>query len=87
MRLEREQLFNDVKQVLVDELFVDIDSNEIKEEDQLGAGIGLDSVGIIELATIMEEKYGIKLDDQTELSENTWSVGSFINLITQKLSA
>jgi acyl carrier protein len=62
MDSSKEQIIAEVKKILVDELFVEIPMDKIKESDSLGADIGLDSVGQIEFVSIIEERYGLKID-------------------------
>ena len=67
---EKEQLVRQLKQVLIDDLFVSIPENEIKLEDTLANDLGIDSVGFVELITILEEKYGIEITSEESTPEN-----------------
>src|SRR6266576_2144105 len=69
MDSSKEQIIAEVKKILVDELFVEIPMDKIKESDSLGADIGLDSVGQIEFVSIIEERYGLKIDLKASAAE------------------
>lgn len=72
--MERAELQEQLKKILVDDLFVAVPPEEIQPTDELGPKVGLDSIGIIELATIVSDRYQIKAD------ENDVSEGHFATL-------
>jgi acyl carrier protein len=81
-----EQIVNDLKKILVEELFVEIPTEKIKETDSLSADIGLDSVGQIEFVSIIEERYGLKIDLK-ESGADLKTVGSTAAHIRKNLPA
>jgi acyl carrier protein len=85
MPLDRNQVINDIKHILVEELFIDIPEEEIKEEDAFAA-LGLDSVGGLELVTIVEDKYHIHLEEEEDLAENSATIVAFADYIISKAS-
>jgi acyl carrier protein len=85
MSVTKEQICNDVKKILVDDLFVDIPLEEIKDTDLLSTEIGLDSVAHIELFAIVEDKYGIKVNTEEESIENYRTINSFTDYIWNSL--
>lgn len=87
MSVTKEQICNDVKKILVDDLFVDIPLEELKEADLLSTDIGLDSVAHIELFSIVEDKYGIKVNTEEGSSENYRTIQSFTDYIWNSLQA
>lgn len=87
MSVTKEQICNDVKKILVDDLFVDIPLEEMKETDLLSTDIGLDSVAHIELFSIVEDKYGIKVNTEEGSSENYRTIQSFTDYIWNSLQA
>lgn len=87
MSVTKEQISNDVKKILVDDLFVDIPLEEMKETDLLSTDIGLDSVAHIELFSIVEDKYGIKVNTEEGSSENYRTIQSFTDYIWNSLQA
>jgi acyl carrier protein len=72
--MERAELQEELRKILVDDLFVAVPPEEIQPTDELGPKLGLDSIGIIELATIVSDRYKIKAD------ENDVSEGHFATL-------
>jgi acyl carrier protein len=87
MSVTKEQICNDVKKILVDDLFVDIPLEEIKETDLLSTDIGLDSVAHIELFSIVEDKYNIKVNTEQGSSKNYRTIQSFTEYIWNSLQA
>jgi len=58
-------LFDDVKEVVVEQLNVSPD--EVKEESQFVEDLGADSLDVVELVMALEEKFDIEIpDDQAE---------------------
>jgi acyl carrier protein len=72
--MERSELQDQLRKILVDDLFVAVPAEEIQPQDELGPKLGLDSIGFIELATIVSDRYKIKAD------ENDVSEGHFATL-------
>lgn len=85
MSVTKEQISNDVKKILVDDLFVDIPLDQIKETDLLSTDIGLDSVAHIELFSIIEDKYGITVNTEQGASENYRTIQAFTEYIWNSL--
>lgn len=85
MEISRVNILEDLKHILVDELFVEIPKEEIDEKDQLFTGIGLDSIGFIEMVTIIEDKYKVKIENEENLPENSNTLGSFADYILDKI--
>ena len=58
-------LFDDVKEVVVEQLSVD--ASEVKEESKFVEDLGADSLDVVELVMALEEKFDIEIpDDQAE---------------------
>ena len=60
---------NEIKQKLIDGLNLeDMTPNDIDDNDALfNEGLGLDSVDAIELIVILDNEYGIKFENMSEL--------------------
>lgn len=69
MQTTKEQIAGELKRILAEDLFVEIPPDRIKETDSLTTDIGLDSVGQIELVSIVEEKYGFRVDASKATAE------------------
>jgi acyl carrier protein len=58
-------VFDDVKEVVVEQLNVNPD--EVKMESKFVEDLGADSLDVVELVMALEEKFGIEIpDDQAE---------------------
>ena len=62
--MERKQIIGQLKKILVEDLFIGDTPDEISETSHLGTDLGLDSVGFVELATIVGETFDIKILDE-----------------------
>jgi len=62
MDATKEKIAAELKKILADDLFVEIPMDEMKDTDSLTTDIGIDSVGQIEFVSLIEERYGLKID-------------------------
>src|SRR5688572_22588517 len=85
MQATKEQIAGDLKKMLVEDLFVEMPPDKIKETDSLSTDIGLDSVGQIELVSLIEEKYGLKLDASNAAAEMR-TVGAAVDYVLNNLN-
>lgn len=69
-----------LKEIILEQL--DVDSNEITLDANIVENLGADSLDIIEIATALEEKYGITIEK--EEMKNIVKVGDLINLIENR---
>ncbi|WP_242910579.1 acyl carrier protein [Actinomadura terrae] len=70
-----------IKNVLIDELFVDVRPEEIGLDDGLRATVGLDSLGFTELRVECENRFGVTISDEDFVPENFTSIRSLSELI------
>ena len=84
---DKETIVKELKKVLVEDLFVSIPEGEIKLEDSLSTDLGVDSVGLVELVTILEDKYGIEISDDEAARENLWTLERLSSLVLAKIAA
>ena len=65
---ERDRLERDIKVLIIDSLMLeDTEADEIDSQEALfGAGLGLDSIDALELALVLENQYGVKIEDDPE---------------------
>lgn len=68
-------VLNELKSLLVSELNLeDITPDQIDADAPLfGEGLGLDSIDALELAVILDKKYGIKIQSSDDLNEQIFS--------------
>ena len=72
----------EVEEFIVREIAPDIDS--VAHDLDLLAGEVIDSLGIVQLISFLEGKYGIKVDDDDLVPENFRSVDSIVMFVEKK---
>jgi len=73
-------LFDDVKEVVVEQLSVNPD--EVKEDSKFVEDLGADSLDVVELVMALEEKFDIEIpDEDAEKIANVADAISFIENI------
>jgi acyl carrier protein len=73
-----EQLKGRLKQMMVDNLMLQISAGEIRDDQPLfGPGsLGLDSVDALQLVVALDKNFGVKISDQAAAKEALQSVNS-----------
>jgi acyl carrier protein len=71
---EPEPLHAELKKLIVETLALeDTTPDEIETDAPLfGEGLGLDSIDALEIAMVLEERYGVTLDDDPESNQRTF---------------
>lgn len=79
--MTKEEIFNDVKAIAVDELEVDADkvTMDAKIQDDLGA----DSLDVFEIMNELEDKYDIELDSD----ESITTIAEVVDLVAKQIAA
>ena len=72
-------LFDDVKEVVVEQLNVNPD--EVKEESKFIEDLGADSLDVVELVMALEEKFDIEIPD--DKAESILTVADAIKFIEE----
>lgn len=71
-----------IRNVITNRLRVDINAGDLTRETPLiGKGLGLDSIGVLELVVGLEEEFGIVFEDKElriDLFENIGSIADYI---------
>ena len=83
---EHESLHAELKKLIVETLALeDIAPDEIETDAPLfGEGLGLDSIDALEIAMVLEERYGVTLDDDPEANQRVFeSVGSLAAFVAE----
>ncbi len=82
-------LKRDVKQMIVDNLMLQICSDEIGDEQPLfGAGsLGLDSVDALQLVVALDKKYGLKIPNPERAREVLQSVNAMAVAVADHLAS
>lgn len=80
--MNREQLVEDLKQQIIEQLNLQIKPEDIVASDPLfGEGLGLDSIDALELIVLMQQKYRIKLANAEEGPKIFQSVDTMADFI------
>ena len=71
---DQESLHAELKKLIVETLALeDTTPDEIETDAPLfGEGLGLDSIDALEIAMVLEERYGVTLDDDPESNQRTF---------------
>jgi acyl carrier protein len=82
-------LYREIKQLIVEALQLeDVDPESISDTDALfGAGLNLDSIDALELATAIARKYGVTVSQDEETRDAFRSVHHLADFITKQRTA
>ncbi len=77
---------NRIKKVITKRLKLKVNMKELtKDTPLIGKGLGLDSVGALELVVGLEEEFNIMFEDSEMSIELFENIGSLTNYISEKL--
>jgi len=75
----------EIRQFIIDNfLFGDLETELANDDSLLSRGI-IDSTGVLELMTFLEDKYAIKILDDELVSQNLDSVNGLVQFINRKV--
>jgi acyl carrier protein len=83
---ENTALHDTIKQLIVETLVLeDVTPAEIKTDAPLfGEGLGLDSIDSLEIAMVLEERFGLTLDDDPDTNREIFhSIGSLASFVAE----
>jgi acyl carrier protein len=83
--LNQDVMKQDMKQFLVDQLFVDMPVETIRTDMGLASDIGVDSLGFTELMAHLEDKYGVSISQDEFVPDNFRSIDTVVALVVSKL--
>ena len=84
---DQETLHRELKELIVETLMLDeLTAPEIDTDAPLfGEGLGLDSIDSLEIAMVLEERYGVVLDDDPEKNQEIFkSIRSLASFVMEK---
>ena len=85
--MDKNHVQSQLKQILIDDLFIEVPEEMIKDDDSIGTDLGLDSIGFVELATIIRERFGIRVEEADITSGVFATIGSLTEWITSMVEA
>lgn len=77
---------SDIRQFVIDNFLFGKQGNLDNEESLLGKGI-IDSTGVLELIQFIEDRYGIRVEDEEAVPRNLDGVNNVANYIHNKLNS
>lgn len=83
----RDDLISGLRQIIVNNLFVEIPEDQIGLDDGLRTIVGLDSVGFVELRVRCEQRFNVQISDDDYSPENFSSIRKLANLIDRLQAA
>ncbi|MDI6900432.1 MAG: acyl carrier protein [Anaerosomatales bacterium] len=75
--MEKEEIFDKIKEVIVDQL--NVEEDDVTLEASFIDDLGADSLDIVELVMALEESFGISIPD--EEAENIKTVGDAVDYV------
>ncbi len=79
--MDRDEIFDKVKGVIVDQLGVEED--DVQEDAAFVDDLGADSLDIVELVMALEEEFGVSIPD--EQAEKIKTVGDAVDFIVESV--
>lgn len=79
--MTKEEVFNKVKAIIVDQL--DVDADKIKEDTNFKEDLDLDSLDIFEVVDKLEDTYDIEIDTDTDVS----TVSQLVDYVLKQIDA
>lgn len=72
-------MFEEIKQLLVDEMSIDADT--VTEDAEFAADLGFNSLELADLVVMCEDKYGVDIDE--EKAHTILTVGDFTEYLSE----
>jgi acyl carrier protein len=77
----RNTVADQIRNLLVERLFVEVPPEQIGADDSLQADAGLDSLGFVELRVACERHFGVRIEDDDFTPENFRSISRLQALV------
>ncbi len=84
MTAELDEVQKRLKRILIDDLFIEVPEDQIKPDNSITTDLGLDSIGFVELATIVRERFNISIDDKDLTSGHFATIQSLSEYILSR---
>jgi acyl carrier protein len=73
-----------IQNFIADNFMIGMEQTDLDDNDSLLEQGIIDSTGILELVTYLEEIFGIVIDDEEMIPENLDSVGNIVSFLERK---
>ncbi|HSS32228.1 MAG TPA: acyl carrier protein [Solirubrobacterales bacterium] len=73
-----------IEEFIVNEITGDLEAGSLRHDEDLLAADLIDSLGITELVSFLEAKFGLKVDDEDLTPDNFRSVDSIVAFVARK---
>ena len=77
----------ELKRILIDDLFIEVPEDMIKDDDTIGTDLGLDSIGFVEFATIISERMSIPIQESDITSGSFTTISTLADFVVSSAEA
>jgi acyl carrier protein len=84
MSFDRNSLEQELKQFLIDQLFIDLSPDEIRTDMSLASEVGVDSLGFTEMVAHLEDCYQLRIRQEDLGPENFRNLDSVMAFVLRK---
>jgi acyl carrier protein len=85
--MDRGEMLNQLRKILVDDLFVAVPAEEIEASHELGPRLGLDSIGFVELAVIVGNRFQIQAAEADVAQGHFATLEKLCSFIEERMAA
>lgn len=84
MAVDQNTIKKDLREFIVDNFMVGSEDETLNDSDSFMEKGIVDSTGVLELTSFVEEKYDFTIEDDEMLPENLDSIDNLVNFISRK---
>ncbi|MBU0982767.1 MAG: acyl carrier protein [candidate division Zixibacteria bacterium] len=84
--IEAATLRTDIREFIAETFFVGDETDELADSDSFMQKGIIDSTGVLELTSFLEEKYNLTVEDEEMIPDNLDTVANLVGFITRKMS-
>jgi len=85
MAVDQDTIKKDLREFIVDNFMVGSENETLNDDDSFMEKGIVDSTGVLELTSFVEEKYEFSIDDEEMLPENLDSIDNLVKFISRKM--
>ncbi len=84
--LEREDLVNEIRDYICGTMLIGLSDQSIEADESLVQRGVVDSTGVLELVEFLQDRYGIRVEDEEITTDNLDTLDSITAYVQRKLS-